>query len=84
MAGELYAYAVTHISGPVDAETSLDELLHGWGLPVPALTATEARGALESLGPRGRRRCDARAEERAHYDHWPQAGKRFDSRDHRG
>ena len=48
VAGELYAYAVTHISGPVDAETSLDELLHGWGLPVPALTATEARGALRA------------------------------------
>ena len=45
-AGELYGYAVTHISGAIDARTSLDELLRGWSLPVPALTPAEARRVL--------------------------------------
>jgi hypothetical protein len=47
-AEELYGYAVTHISGPVDAKTSLDELLRSWGLPVPALTPAQARSALRA------------------------------------
>jgi hypothetical protein len=47
-AGDLYGYAVTHISGPIDARASLDELLRGWGLPVPALSPAEARSALKS------------------------------------
>ena len=45
-AGDLYWYAVTHISGPVNAQTSLDALLHGWKLPVPGLTAAQANSAL--------------------------------------
>jgi hypothetical protein len=47
-AGELYGYAVTHISGPTDAKASLDQLLRGWGLPVPALTPAEARRVLKA------------------------------------
>jgi hypothetical protein len=47
-AGELYGYAVTHISGPVDAKSSLDELLRSWGMPVPALTPAQAREALKA------------------------------------
>ena len=47
-AGQLYRYAVTHISGPVDAKTDLDELLRSWGLPVPALTPAQARSALRA------------------------------------
>jgi hypothetical protein len=45
-AGDLYWYAVTHISGPVNAQTSLDALLHSWKLPVPGLTAAQANSAL--------------------------------------
>jgi hypothetical protein len=45
-AGDQYWYAVTHISGPVNAQTSLDALLHGWKLPVPGLTAAQANSAL--------------------------------------
>ena len=48
VAGELYGYAVTHISGPIDAKASLDELLRSWGLPVPALTPAQARSALRA------------------------------------
>jgi hypothetical protein len=45
-AGDLYWYAVTHIGGPVNAQTSLDALLHSWNLPVPGLTAAQANSAL--------------------------------------
>lgn len=45
-AGQLYWYAVTHISGPVSARTSLNALLHSWKLPVPGLTPAQASHAL--------------------------------------
>jgi hypothetical protein len=48
LAGELYGYAITHISGPTDARASLDELLRSWGLPAPALTPAQARSALRA------------------------------------
>jgi hypothetical protein len=41
LAGHLYWYAITHISGPADAKTSLDELLQSWKLPVPGLTPAQ-------------------------------------------
>jgi hypothetical protein len=41
VAGDLYWYAVTHITGPESAKTSLDELLQSWKLPVPGLTAAQ-------------------------------------------
>jgi hypothetical protein len=41
LAGDLYWYAVTHITGPESARTSLDELLQSWKLPVPGLTAAQ-------------------------------------------
>lgn len=41
LAGHLYWYAITHISGPLDPKTSLDELLQSWKLPVPGLTPAE-------------------------------------------
>ncbi|HEU5420697.1 MAG TPA: hypothetical protein VFV41_23625 [Streptosporangiaceae bacterium] len=47
-AGKLYWYAVTHISGPSSARTSLNELLRSWKLPVPALTPAEASKAAEA------------------------------------
>jgi len=47
-AGELYSYAVTHISGPADAKASLDELLRSWGIPAPPITSAEARTALRN------------------------------------
>jgi hypothetical protein len=46
VAGDLYWYAVNHISGPVSVKTSLDELLQSWKLPVPALTPAQERNAL--------------------------------------
>lgn len=46
VAGDLYWYAVTHITGPVSARASLDELLQSWKLPVPGLTAAQRGGAL--------------------------------------
>jgi len=46
VAGELYWYAVTHITGPTSARTSLDEVLSSWKLPVPGLTPTRAKSAL--------------------------------------
>jgi hypothetical protein len=48
VAGQLYWYAVSHITGPIDAKTSLDELLHSWKLPVPGLSAAAAKNALEA------------------------------------
>jgi hypothetical protein len=47
-AGQLYWYAATHITGQVSARTSLNELLRSWKLPVPALSAAEAKSALET------------------------------------
>jgi hypothetical protein len=44
-AGDLYWYAITHISGPVSAKTSLNELLQSWKLPVPSLSAAEQTSA---------------------------------------
>jgi hypothetical protein len=41
VAGGLYWYAVTRITGPESAKTSLDELLQSWKLPVPGLTAAQ-------------------------------------------
>jgi hypothetical protein len=41
VAGGLYWYAVTHVTGPESARTSLDELLQSWKLPVPGLTAAQ-------------------------------------------
>ncbi len=48
MAGQLYWYAVTHIEGPIDARTSLNELLHSWKLPVPGLSAAAAKSAVKA------------------------------------
>jgi hypothetical protein len=45
LAGELYWYAVTHISGPASPRISLDEVLSSWKLPVPALSAAQQRSA---------------------------------------
>jgi hypothetical protein len=45
-AGDLYWYAATHITGPVDAKTSLNELLRSWNLPVPAPSRQETRKAV--------------------------------------
>ena len=45
LAGELYWYAVTHISGPRSPRISLDEVLSSWKLPVPALSAAQQRTA---------------------------------------
>lgn len=46
VAGDLYWYAVAHITGPVSAKTSLDELLRSWKLPVPGLGPAQRRGAV--------------------------------------
>ena len=43
LAGDLYWYAVDHVTGPVNAQASLNELLLGWKLPVPALTPAQQR-----------------------------------------
>jgi hypothetical protein len=43
LAGDLYWYAVDHVTGPVSAQSSLNELLQGWKLPVPGLTAAQQR-----------------------------------------
>jgi len=43
LAGDLYWYAVGHITGPVSAQTSLNQLLQGWKLPVPGLTPAQQR-----------------------------------------
>lgn len=48
VAGELYWFAVTHITGPASARTSLDEVLSSWQLPVPGLTPAQATSALLS------------------------------------
>jgi hypothetical protein len=46
VAGHLYWYAISHISGPLDPKTSLDELLQSWKLPVPGLTPAEQNKAV--------------------------------------
>ena len=46
LAGELYWYAVTHISGSASPRVSLDEVLSSWKLPVPPLSAAQRRSAL--------------------------------------
>jgi hypothetical protein len=43
LAGDLYWYAVDHVTGPVSAQSSLNELLQGWKLPVPGLTQAQQR-----------------------------------------
>jgi hypothetical protein len=43
LAGDLYWYAVDHITGPANAQASLNELLQGWKVPVPGLTAGQQR-----------------------------------------
>jgi hypothetical protein len=47
-AGQLYWYAVTHIAGQASVRTSLNELLNSWRLPVPGLTAAQAKKAVEA------------------------------------
>jgi hypothetical protein len=46
VAGDIYWYAVTHITGPLSARTSLDELLQSWKLPVQGLTPAQQRTAV--------------------------------------
>jgi hypothetical protein len=46
LAGDLYWYAVDHVTGPVSAQASLNELLQGWKLPVPGLTRAEQRSVV--------------------------------------
>jgi hypothetical protein len=48
VAAQLYWYAITHITGPVDAQSALDELLRSWKVPVPGLSAAAAANALEA------------------------------------
>ena len=48
LAGDLYWYAVDHVTGPVNAQASLNELLQGWKLPVPALTPAQQRTVIAS------------------------------------
>jgi hypothetical protein len=48
LAGDLYWYAVDHITGPVSAQASLNELLQGWKLPVPGLTTAQQRTVVAS------------------------------------
>jgi hypothetical protein len=43
LAGDLYWYAVDHITGSVSVQASLNELLQGWKLPVPGLTTAQQR-----------------------------------------
>jgi len=46
LAGDLYWYAVDHITGPASAQVSLNELLQGWKMPVPALTPAQQRSVI--------------------------------------
>jgi hypothetical protein len=48
LAGDLYWYALDHISGPVDVRASLNQLLQGWKVPVPGLTAGQKQAVLAS------------------------------------
>ena len=48
VAGDLYWYALDHITGPVDVRASLNQLLKGWKVPVPGLTASQQRTVVAS------------------------------------
>jgi hypothetical protein len=48
LADDLYWYAVDHITGPVNARASLNELLQGWKLPVPGLTPAQQQAVIAS------------------------------------
>jgi hypothetical protein len=48
VAGDLYWYAVTHITGPVSAQANLDQLLASWKLPVPGLTQAQQETVIAS------------------------------------
>jgi hypothetical protein len=48
LAGDLYWYALDHISGPVEVQASLNQLLQGWKVPVPGLTAGQKQTVLAS------------------------------------
>jgi len=48
VAGELYWYAATHVTGPINARASLNEILHSWKLPVPGLSPAAAKKAVEA------------------------------------
>jgi hypothetical protein len=48
VAGDLYWYAVTHITGPVSAQANLDQLLQSWKLPVPGLTQAQRQTVIAS------------------------------------
>ena len=48
VAGDLYWYALDHITGPVDVQASLNQLLQGWKVPVPGLTAGQERTVVAS------------------------------------
>jgi hypothetical protein len=43
LAGDLYWWAVNHITGPASAQASLNDLLQGWKLPVPGLSPAQQR-----------------------------------------
>jgi hypothetical protein len=48
LAGDLYWYAVAHITGQASAQASLNELLQGWKLPVPGLSPAQQRSVIAS------------------------------------
>lgn len=48
VAGDLYWYALDHITGPADVQATLNQLLQGWKLPVPGLTAGQQRTVVAS------------------------------------
>lgn len=48
LAGDLYWFALDHITGPVDVQGSLNQLLQGWKLPVPKLTEGQQRTVVAS------------------------------------
>jgi hypothetical protein len=47
LADKLYSYAVTNITGPLDAQKALGGLLHGWGIPVAQGKVASRTGTLE-------------------------------------
>jgi hypothetical protein len=48
VAGKLYWYAVTHITGPMNARATLNAVLRSWKLPVHPLSPAAAKKALEA------------------------------------
>jgi hypothetical protein len=48
LSGDIYWYALDHITGPVDVRASLNQLLQGWKVPVPGLTAGQKRTVVAS------------------------------------